>query len=141
MYIMYKRFLVLVVIMLFGVGHCSNVYDISVGFCETVDGEVYTVPIDMLFYGECLTCTGCSILSDIRKKIGQEKVLIECSTNRKYQYLMSWELAEVYAYKIAKELICLGVEPIKIMYLGYTSKVKSGYEPNVVVFKIRSKWF
>lgn len=77
------------------------------------------IPIEDVFEGKCISQNGCLILDEIITKIENKSILIEvfCSNNLHYNY--SWEVGNMYGYKISKCLIHKGLNPLKIRYVGY----------------------
>ncbi|MCM1264840.1 MAG: hypothetical protein NC200_01455 [Candidatus Gastranaerophilales bacterium] len=103
---------------------------------NNISDFVTSIPIDNLFVGECLSCNGKQILLELKDKFGENNIFIECSTNRKYCYNASWELADIYAYNVVIFLIKSGMNPQKITYIGYGSMSVADKEPNRIVFSI-----
>ena len=103
---------------------------------KTINGFNMTVPIDALFEGRCLSCSGQKLLLDIKEKISYNYVFIECYTDRKLFYNASWELADVYAYDVVIFLIKSGINPRKLTYIGYGNMSVYSDEPNRIVFNV-----
>lgn len=134
---MRKQIFFLLIYLSFGLyAYSSQAYKQSISVETSLNNFMFSVPIDSLFTGECLSCSGQKILLDIKDKLGDNEVFIECSTNRKLCYNASWELADIYAYQVVIFLIKSGMNPRKITYIGYGSMSVADKEPNRIVFSI-----
>ena len=116
---------------------CASRYEQGISVFKSLDGTVIKVSIDDLFEGECLSEEGKRILLSIKDRIDDNKVIVECFTNRRLNYNASWELADIYAYKAVVFLIrCCGINPQKITYVGYGDMSRFDEEPNRLEFNI-----
>ena len=91
------------------------------------------LPINEVFDGKCISENGCNKLDEIIDKFDSNTILIEVYCTTKLDYDYTWELANIYAYKISKCLIEKGYKPNKIRYIGFGSlDIEKPQERNVI---------
>jgi len=118
-------------------GNCMAENHQSLSVYQTGEENIVIIKLDDLFSGECLSAEGKEILFELKNKIREDKVFIECYTNRKGGYCAEWELADIYAYKIARFLIlCCKIKAEKINYIGYGNISGYNSESNRVEFNL-----
>ena len=95
-------------------------------------------PISDVFNGKDISDTGCQKLDDVINKFNNNTILIEVFCNNKLDYDYTWELANIYAYKITKCLIDKGYNQNKIRYIGYGNlNIEEPDRKNVIKISIQ----
>lgn len=92
----------------------------SFGIFHTSYGAMI-LPIKDVFSGKCISENGCRKLDEIIDKFDNDTILIEVYCTTKLDYDYTWELANIYAYKVTKCLIEKGYDQNKIRYIGFGS--------------------
>lgn len=91
------------------------------------------LPIKEIFDGKCISENGCQKLDEIIDKFDNGTILIEVYCTTKLDYDYTWELANIYAYRVTKCLIEKGYDQNKIRYIGYGSlDIEKPNEKNVI---------
>lgn len=99
----------------------------SCAFCSVI------LPINEVFEGKCISENGSRKLDKIIDKFDNNTILIEVYCNTKLDYDYTWELANIYAYKVTKCLIDKGYNQNKIRYIGYGSlDIEKPQERNII---------
>lgn len=112
---------------------------ILIFFCslQTSFGAVI-LPINDIFDGKCISNKGCQKLDEIINKFENNTILIEVFCQNKMDYDFTWELANIYAYKITKCLIEKGYDQNKIRYIGYGMlNIEEPDEKNIIKISIQ----
>ncbi len=96
------------------------------------------ISINDIFDGENISANGCQKLDEIIEKFNDNTILIEVFCNYKLGYDYTWEVANIYAYKITKCLIEKGYNQNKIRYIGYGNlNIEEPDKKNVIKISIQ----